>query len=476
MSHKNKHIVTGIICATVGFGIAYVLRRYRSNVLQKLRKFQVKNPQIVVVSTVEDCQLIVKNIESRCSHYRVLGFDCEWVTRNGRRCPIALMQIASSDGFCALIRLSTLTEFPQNLKKLLSDNTIIKVGVAPVDDAKYLFQDYGVVVQGCVDLRHLAEKLPRGGLSGMAKRYLGVDMDKCWKIRCSDWETDKLSERQVQYASQDALVAVWIFNQLMRPWWQLWGLPKWDKILQKCQRYVDVRYKTKPGRGSVSSCTRMPIKKSATRSYSTRQRPLYDNCILQAPDGEILSTCDHRKAEWYVFKGLGEIVTTDPLTVRLTFEPSGRAVGEVGKYYTTQKENQCVVCGKTESFIRKNIIPHEYRKFFPPVMKDHMSHDILLLCLECHLRSNILDVMMRNQLAEKCNAPIGIREDVKVFDIPDLKKVRSAARALLSKDVNKIPPARRKQLENTLRIHFEITEDQELTQSMLMAATNTTVR
>ena len=63
MSHKNKHIVTGIICATVGFGIAYVLRRYMSNVQQKRRKFQVKKPQIVVVSTVEDCQLIVKNIE-----------------------------------------------------------------------------------------------------------------------------------------------------------------------------------------------------------------------------------------------------------------------------------------------------------------------------------------------------------------------------------------------------------------------------
>ena len=52
------------------------------------------------------------------------------------------------------------------------------------------------------------------------------------------------------------------------------------------------------------------------------------------------------------------------------------------KYYTTEKNNECVVCGSTKSLIRKNVVPREYRKHFPTVMKCHVSHDIVLLCLK----------------------------------------------------------------------------------------------
>lgn len=67
----------------------------------------------------------------------------------------------------------------------------------------------------------------------------------------------------------------------------------------------------------------------------------------------------------YILKEIGELVTEEPFTVRLKFEPAGRAVGEVGKFYQQEKANRCVVCGSTESYQRKNIVPREYRKFFP---------------------------------------------------------------------------------------------------------------
>ena len=38
---------------------------------------------------------------------------------------------------------------------------------------------------------------------------------------------------------------------------------------------------------------------------------------------------------------------------------------EVGQYYTQEKANRCVVCGSSGSYIRKNVVPHEYRKHFP---------------------------------------------------------------------------------------------------------------
>jgi hypothetical protein len=191
--------------------------------------------------------------------------------------------------------------------------------VVPSDDAKYLMQDYGIRVRGCLDLRHLMKQngtLYRGGLAGMAQNLLGIELDKSWHIRCSDWEAPALSAHQVHYASQDALVAVGIFCKLvqpeLRPWWHIWSSvqPAWSRIVELCRNYVDVKYKNKSRQGQSADAPLQdgrvqPFQqasrhtmKTSSRAFSTRQKPLYDNCILQAPDGEVLSTCDHRKAEW----------------------------------------------------------------------------------------------------------------------------------------------------------------------------------
>lgn len=191
--------------------------------------------------------------------------------------------------------------------------------MVPSDDARYLLQDYGIRVHGCLDLRHLMQQnglLSHGGLAGMAQSLLGITLDKSWRIRCSDWEASTLSAHQVQYASQDALVAVDIFSKLvqrgLRPWWHFRSRiqPKWSRIVELCQSYVDVKYKNKSkqeqsahaevqeGRVRPMQPASRHTTKTASRAFSTRQRPLYDNCILQAPDGEVLSTCDHRKVEW----------------------------------------------------------------------------------------------------------------------------------------------------------------------------------
>lgn len=101
------------------------------------------------------------------------------------------------------------------------------------------------------------------------------------------------------------------------------------------------------------------------RKIASRKKPLYTNSFLEANDGELLCTIDEKKAMWYVNKELGEIVKQNPLTVRLKFEPAGRAVGQTGKYYQMEKENKCVVCGESEKYNRKNVVPREYRKYFP---------------------------------------------------------------------------------------------------------------
>lgn len=127
---------------------------------------------------------------------------------------------------------------------------------------------------------------------------------------------------------------------------------------------------------------------------------------MEAPDGELLCTMDRTKAEWYRKRGLAVLVNEEPIRMRLLFEPSGRAVGQTGQYDLVEKVNQCVVCGTKENFSRKFIIPKEYRRFFPLVMKSHSSHDILLLCLECHRISHMEDNRLRERLAILCSAPL----------------------------------------------------------------------
>lgn len=39
-------------------------------------------------------------------------------------------------------------------------------------------------------------------------------------------------------------------------------------------------------------------------------------------------------------------------------------------------------------------------------MKDHTSHDVLLLCPACHQRSNGADLALRHRLANMADAPI----------------------------------------------------------------------
>ena len=193
--------------------------------------------------------------------------------------------------------------------------------------------------------------------------------------------------------------------------------------------------------------------------YSARKSPLYDNCFLQAPDGQPLCTCDRRKAQWYLDKGIGELVSKEPFVVRLQFEPAGRPESP-GDYYLMVKENLCVVCGKTDTYIRKNIIPHEYRKHFPIEMKDHNSHDVLLLCTSCHAISNYYDNHLKQQLAKEFQAPIGSEEGLRLLEDLERRQVRSGARALLNAE--SLPAHRKEELLHALREFYNtdiITEE-----------------
>ncbi|GLH01033.1 Werner Syndrome-like exonuclease [Gryllus bimaculatus] len=475
------------IIITLGIGVVYILRW--------MGKPSLNLKRVIIVNNLEDCRNVTRTLVRKCVAFPALGFDCEWVTLPSGRRPVALLQLASVDGVCALVRLNKLQgsdslSIPSELKALLEDSSVLKVGVAPSDDANYLLNDYGIMVRGCLDLRHVMQRIggmPHGGLSGLAESVLEAKMDKSWSIRCSNWEVDDLSERQISYAANDAWFAVKIlqvfaFGRLklsdccildwLKSYWNPFsGIPPF------AWGYVDVKYKKKAMtlsedvneiqmESSISTMAvvkQKPSKatKALPRAFCTRQTPLYHNCFMQAPDGAVLCTCDKKKAVWYVSKNLAELISENPLTVRLKFEPSGRAVGTVGQYYVQPKANCCVVCGKIDNCIRKNVVPHEYRKHFPKVMKDHVSHDVLLLCLPCHLRSNSFDLSLKRQLAELCSAPFCQGGNAKFTVNREKSAVKAAAKALL-RSCDMIPEERQQMLRLVVKEYYgasELTDD-----------------
>ncbi|EDV42761.1 uncharacterized protein Dana_GF18156 [Drosophila ananassae] len=479
-----------------GVGLVYVLVRHRQKLIAPLWRVLphgniLRNRRVEVINSAQDpaTQLIIKELKQHCQKFKVLGFDCEWITVGGSRRPVALLQLSSHQGLCALFRLCHMKQIPKDLRELLEDDAVIKVGVAPQEDAMKLSHDYGVGVASTLDLRFLcvmAGHKPEG-LGKLSFRHLDYPLDKNWRLACSNWEAKQLEPPQLNYAANDALVAVAIYEKLCR---DLEPRHFWDRrqlnhqsLRQKFEPFLDVDFtkgfslsvtangvtRNKPASGTGSSKEKKFVpKKQQYRQLVTQSKAFYDNCFLQAPDGELLCTIDRRKATWYVDQNLGTRICEEPLTVRLNFEPAGRAVGEVGRYYQTPKENRCVVCGQSDAYLRKNVVPREYRRHFPVVMKSHTSHDVLLLCPSCHQLSNISDLRVKNKLAVQCDAPFKHCDGmVKFHDDPELKRVHSAGKALLYHG-DKIPAAKVALMQQTLLDFY--TECSEVTEDLLRQA------
>lgn len=189
-----------------------------------------------------------------------------------------------------------------------------------------------------------------------------------------------------------------------------------------------------------------PNKERKVGYHYTLKSPQYENCEVLSPEGQLMFRCCRKKALWYLDRNLGKKVVEDPLTVQLTFVPKG--VGHIDDPYFLQKmENRCVVCGGEEDLTRHHIVPYCYRKFFPTVLKDHRSYDVMALCIPCHHSYETFATEFKQTLAVKYSAPVsgtGIKYN------KTLASARGSAKALLD-NREKIPQARQQELLDRVR-------------------------
>ncbi|KAL9243753.1 hypothetical protein vseg_017604 [Gypsophila vaccaria] len=140
--------------------------------------------------------------------------------------------------------------------------------------------------------------------------------------------------------------------------------------------------------------------------------PVYHNCRIYANDGRLLCYCDRRKLEWYLNRGLAKLVDDDPPAITLLFEPKGRPEDEGNDFYIQSKRNLCVGCGETKHYLRYRIIPSCYRMHFPEHLKSHRSHDIVLLCVDCHEIAHAAAEKYKRHIAAEFGIPLYVRKMV----------------------------------------------------------------
>ncbi|MGL5026532.1 MAG: 3'-5' exonuclease [Shewanella oncorhynchi] len=182
--------------------------------LAALAAFEFQHVRIEVVEPSEFDAVV-----ARLQAEQVLGFDTE--TRasfeRGVQHPLSLIQIATVDT-CYLFQHAILGEQFTQLKALLEDETILKVGVGLRSDAHALRRQWGINVASTLDLNWALAQLgaeKEMGTRQLVAALLGVRIDKPKKVTLSNWQLVPLSSAQIHYAAADALAALKCFNALI---------------------------------------------------------------------------------------------------------------------------------------------------------------------------------------------------------------------------------------------------------------------
>jgi ribonuclease D len=167
---------------------------------------------IALVSTPGEMNVAVSELKRE----KILGFDTETRPsfRRGKSYPPALLQLGGADKVY-LFQLLKLGDISPALE-ILSDPSIVKVGVAIRDDVRKLRERQDFKPAGFLELADITHKLDivNTGLRSLAAIFLSVRISKGAQV--SNWSRDHLSDAQTVYAATDAWISREIYMRLIQ--------------------------------------------------------------------------------------------------------------------------------------------------------------------------------------------------------------------------------------------------------------------
>ena len=136
-----------------------------------------------------------------------IAVDTETLGLNPHRDRLCVVQISRGDGDADVVQILKDGPLPDNLIRVLSDESVLKIFHYARFDLAVLFHAFGVMPRP-VYCTKIASRLvrtytDRHGLKDLLRELLAVEISK--QQQSSDWGADALTQAQIDYAASDVL-------------------------------------------------------------------------------------------------------------------------------------------------------------------------------------------------------------------------------------------------------------------------------
>jgi ribonuclease D len=170
-----------------------------------------------------------------------IAIDTETMGLNVIRDRLCLIQISSGDGNAHLVQFEQGKYDAPNLKKLLSDDKILKIFHFARFDLAALSHYLKIEIKN-IYCTKIASKLTRTytdshGLKSLCDELLGVDLSK--KQQSSDWGNSLINEKQMEYAASDVLY----LHKLKEKLDEMLKRENRTEIFEACLKFLPTRAK-----------------------------------------------------------------------------------------------------------------------------------------------------------------------------------------------------------------------------------------
>jgi ribonuclease D len=136
-----------------------------------------------------------------------IAVDTETLGLNPHRDRLCVVQISTGDGTADVVQILRDGPRPENLIRVLGDESVLKIFHYARFDLAVLFHHLGVMPRP-VYCTKIASRLTRTytdrhGLKDLVRELLSVDLSK--QQQSSDWGAETLTQAQLDYAASDVL-------------------------------------------------------------------------------------------------------------------------------------------------------------------------------------------------------------------------------------------------------------------------------
>jgi ribonuclease D len=147
------------------------------------------------------------DLPSLSAYKGAVAIDTETMGLEPARDRLCVAQFSPGDGSADIVQIPAGWQDAANIKRMLADQSILKIFHYARFDVGILFKTFGVM-PAPVYCTKIASRLARTytdkhGLKDLTREILGVDVSKQQQL--TDWGAENLSDAQVSYAASDVL-------------------------------------------------------------------------------------------------------------------------------------------------------------------------------------------------------------------------------------------------------------------------------